>query len=280
MTQRCILDRPEYLAHIFPPVSSARSPLPADAEDVAVPVAEGVRLGCRMYAAAADGPTILYFHGNGETVGEYDEIADDYRRQGLNLFVATYRGYGWSDGTPTVTAMFADALAISGFVTGWLAEKRFTGPVVVMGRSLGSASAIEIALRHGQHYKGLILESGFADTLPLAAALGIGLDGLDVREEDCFNNGGKIEEIKLPTLILHGARDQLIPPYQAERLQMRSGARNKQFLLIPGADHNSLIAMAGVHYFECIKKFVDEICGLNTWRQRRRKFKDNQNNQD
>ncbi|MGB5230867.1 MAG: alpha/beta hydrolase [Desulfoprunum sp.] len=280
MTEHCILDRPEYLAHIFFPVPADRSPLPDNAEDVFITVTEGVRLGCRLYAAAPDSPTILYFHGNGEVVSDYDEIADDYRRQGLNLFIATYRGYGWSDGTPTVTAMFSDALTISSFVTGWLAENKFGGPLIVMGRSLGSASAIEIALHHGQHYKGMILESGFADTLPLAEALGIGLDGVDIREQDCFNNGGKIAGIKLPTLILHGARDQLIPPYQAEKLQMQSGARNKQFLLIPGADHNSLITMAGVRYFQCIRKFIDEICGLNTWRQRRRKFQDNDNNRD
>ena len=280
MTEHCILDRPEYLAHIFCPVPAARSPLPDNAEDVVITVAAGVRLGCRLYAVAPDSPTILYFHGNGEIVSDYDKIADDYRRQGINLFVATYRGYGWSDGTPTVTAMYSDALAISGFVTGWLAERKYGGPLVVMGRSLGSASAIEIALHHGQQYKGMILESGFADTLPLAAALGIRFDDSDIREEDCFNNGGKIADIKLPTLILHGARDQLISPYQAEKLQMQSGAKNKQFLLIPGADHNSLIAMAGVQYFQCIRKFIDDICGLNTWRQRRRKFKDNENNRD
>jgi hypothetical protein len=280
MTEHCILDRPEYLAHIFCPVPAARSPLPDNAEDVVITVAAGVRLGCRLYAVAPDSPTILYFHGNGEIVSDYDEIADDYRRQRLNLFVATYRGYGWSDGTPTVTTMYSDALAISSFVTGWLAEQKYGGPVVVMGRSLGSASAIEIALHHGQQYKGMILESGFADTLPLAAAMGIRFADSDIREEDCFNNGGKIADIKLPTLILHGARDQLISPYQAEKLQMQSGAKNKQFLLIPGADHNSLIAMAGVQYFQCIRKFIDDICGLNTWRQRRRKFKDNENNRD
>lgn len=280
MTESCILDRPEYLAHIFSPVPAASTLLPDNAEDVAITVAEGVRLGCRFYAVAPDSPTILYFHGNGETVSDYDEIADDYRRQGLNLFIATYRGYGWSEGSPTVTAMFSDALAISSFVTGWLEENKFGGPLIVMGRSLGSASAIEIALHHGQHYRGMILDSGFADTLPLAAALGISLDGLDIEEEDCFNNGGKIADIKLPTLILHGARDQLIPPYQAEKLQMQSGARNKQFLLIPGADHNSLIAMAGVQYFQCIRKFIDEICGLNTWRQRRRQFKNHETKRD
>ena len=278
MTEPSILDHPLLLSHIFVPVPAPRSPLPDNAEDIAVPVAGGVRLGCRFHAAVADNPTILYFHGNGELVSDYDEIADYYRRAGINLFIATYRGYGWSDGTPTVTAMFRDALAVSSFVTGWLAEKQFGGPLFVMGRSLGSASAIEIALHHGQQYKGLILESGFADTLPLAEALGIRLDGLDIREEDGFNNGGKIAAIKLPTLILHGARDQLIPPFQAEKLQMQSGARNKQFLLIPGADHNSLIAMAGDQYFQCIRKFIDEVCGLNTWRQRRRKFRDNDTN--
>lgn len=271
------LDHPEILSHIFFPQRTKRTPLPTQARDVAVQVDDNVMLGCRFYAASPEAPTILYFHGNGETVGDYDSIAPDYCRHGINIFLITYRGYGWSDGSPSVTSMFADAVTTSRFALDWLQQAGFTGPLFVMGRSLGSASAIEVAAHLGPQLKGLVIESGFADTLPLAESLGFDTTGLE--EQDCFNNGGKIAAIKLPTLILHGARDQLIPAYQAEKLQMESAARNKQFLVIPGADHNSLIAVAGDRYFESIRKFIDEVCGLNTWRHRRRKFTAHQDNQ-
>lgn len=267
------LDRPEVLSRIFFPVRTKKTPLPARARDVTVEVGENLTLGCRFYEAAAEAPTLLYFHGNGETVGDYDPIAPEYCRHGLNIFVATYRGYGWSNGSPDVTSMFGDAVAVGRFVTSWLQQSGFSGPLFVMGRSLGSASAIEVALEMGGQLKGLVIESGFAETLPLAESLGIDITGLE--EQDCFNNCEKIARIKLPTLIMHGARDQLIPVRQAEKLQMHSDARNKQFLVIPGADHNSLIAVAGDHYFAGIRKFADEVCGINTWRQRRRKFNDN-----
>ena len=267
------LDRPEILSHIFFPVRTKKPPLPARATDVTVEVGDNLTLGCRFYEAGPLAPTLLYFHGNGETVGDYDSIAPEYCRHGLNIFVATYRGYGWSNGSPDVTSMFSDAVAISCFVTAWLQRSGFNGALFVMGRSLGSASAIEVALETGGQLKGLVIESGFAETLPLAKSLGFDITGLE--EQDCFNNCEKIARIKLPTLIMHGARDQLIPVHQAEKLQMHSDARNKQFLVIPGADHNSLIAVAGDRYFACIRKFVDEVCGINTWRQRRRKFNEN-----
>ena len=267
-----LLDQPLALSHIFFPQKTRRTRPAANAEDVDIRVDDAAMLGCRFHAAAPQQPTILYFHGNGETVGDYDDIAGEYCRAGLNILVATYRGYGWSTGAPTVTAMLADALTVSSFSVEWLNGRGFSGPRLIMGRSLGSVSAIEIGMEHSQEYKGMVIESGFADTLPLAETLGFAVEGLT--EEDGFGNAAKIARIKLPTLILHGARDQLIPPFQAEKLQMESGARNKQFQLIPGADHNSLIAVAGERYFQCIRKFADEISGANTWRHRRRKFKE------
>ena len=78
----------------------------------------------------------------------------------------------------------------------------------------------------------------------------------------------------MPTLLLHGSRDQLIPVHEAEKLQAESGAKTKQFHMIPGADHNSLILVGGEQYFKTIKSFTDTVTGQNTWRQRRKKFKD------
>ena len=268
------LDRPEIIRRIFFPQIHTRTALPERAVDVDLKVTDSISLGCRFYSVSPEAPTLLYFHGNGETVADYDDIAPMYSRHGMNLFLATYRGYGWSDGSPDVSSMFRDADLVCTFVIDWLQQNGCSGPLFVMGRSLGSAPAIDIALNHGKNLKGLIIESGFADTLPLAEALGINFQQGEIEEADCFRNREKIGQIKLPTYILHGAKDELIPADQAEGLQMSSGARNKQFSVIPGADHNSLIAVAGDLYFQGIKRFIDEVCGINTWRQERKKFKE------
>ena len=147
-----------------------------------------------------------------------------------------------------------------------------------MGRSLGSASAIEVAVNHSDDISGLIIESGFAETLPLSRALGLDLEQLGIVEEQTFNNGSKIEKFTKPTLILHGQYDQLIPLWQAQKLHAGSGSKHKELQVVPGADHNTLIARAGILYFETIRKFVENVAGtaLN-WRERRKQFKTQQN---
>lgn len=263
------LDQPEILELLFHPRRQPKSPLPEGAIDIDVEPEPGVVLGNRFYLCEDAAPSILYFHGNGEIVCDHDDISKYYVEAGCNLLVMSYRGYGWSSGVPTVQALFADAELLFTEARRQRNILGLTGPIFVMGRSLGSACAIDLALRHSDSFQGLIIESGFADSLPLLRLLGIST--ADLTEESGFGNKDKIARITLPTLILHGARDQLIPPSQAEKLQAESGARNKQFFLIPGADHNTMIYTAGLQYFETIRRFIDTVTGASSWRDRRRR---------
>jgi hypothetical protein len=121
---------------------------------------------------------------------------------------------------------------------------------------------------------GAKVESGFARTLPLAKMLGVDLEAMGITEEESFNNGNKIKAFTKPTYILHGQYDQLVPLWQGETLQAEAGAKTKEFQIVPGADHNSLIAVAGPLYFQAIRKFVEKAAGLAPdWRERRRQFK-------
>jgi len=264
------LDRPEILTHIFYPRHYNRTPLPENSSDFDCAVEENVVLGCRFFAASEAAPTIIYFHGNAETVGDYDQIATKYTQFGMNLLMTTYRGYGWSTGSPTVSTMLSDTDTVLEKAMLWLEEKGCTGNICVMGRSLGSAAAIDLASRHQSLIKGLIIESGFGDTLPLTKTLGIATEETDITEADCFRNCEKIAEITIPTLILHGSVDTMIPPRLAEKLQASSGARSKQFMLIPGAGHSTMIATGGDTYFSTIKSFVDKACGITNWTYKRR----------
>ncbi|MCX5870809.1 MAG: alpha/beta hydrolase [Deltaproteobacteria bacterium] len=273
MTDYTKLDRPEILSHIFYPQQEAVTPLPPGACDLNLEMEPGVRIGCRFYLVDQAAPCILYFHGNGETVSDHDTIGPRYNEVGINLLMTDYRGYGWSSGQPSVTAMFSDAEILLHEARKWLHENGYTGALFLMGRSLGSACAIDLAAKFSDDIKGLIIESGFADTLPLAQSLGLNLNDFHITEEECFNNSAKIALATKPTFILHGARDEMIPAAEAEKLQSLCGAKNKEFQVVPGADHNSIIAVAGRLYFQVIKQFIDKITGTSSWRKRRKSAK-------
>ncbi len=264
------LDTPEALASIFYPEKCARTKAPENAEDIDIEVATDVIIGCRFFIHDKSSPNILFFHGNGERVCDYDAIGPMYNAAGMNFLVVDYRGYGWSDGTPTVSNMLEDAKILLQEAQNWLSHNQFSGALFLMGRSLGSVPAIDLAKNYEDDIKGLILESAIADTIPLAKTLGLDLDSTDFTEEDGFRNLQKIEKVTKPTFIFHGARDELIPAIEAEKLQAHSGARTKEFVIIPGAQHNTMIAVGGRLYFETIKGFINKLTGATNWRKRRK----------
>lgn len=272
------LDRPEILAAIFHPRKEEKTTLPAACSDFDVPIpSDDVTLGCRFYLTDPEAVSIVFFHGTGETVADYDEIAPLFLEAGINILVAGYRGYGWSNGEPSVTSLYKDSTLVLDTFISYCKDNGLCEDIFVMGRSLGSAASIDIGYWTPEKIKGIIIDSGFAHSLPLAARLGYDVASAGIEEEDCFNNLTKIEEITIPTLILHGAEDQLIPLNEAVKLQAESGAKTKQLFVVPGADHNSLIAKGGSLYFETIKVFTDTVTDRNTWRLRRKNFKSQKN---
>lgn len=252
------LDRPEVKAALFYPRQDT-TPTPDGAQDQAIEVEAGVALGARFFLTADPAAVnLLFFHGNGEVVADYDDVGPQYTAQGINFLAVDYRGYGHSTGTPTVSAMLRDAHRVLSWVQNWLAKEARTGHLVVMGRSLGSVSAIELAASE-EAVAGLIVESGIAQTLPLLRTLGLDPQALGIAEADGFGNLEKIATVQKPTYILHAQHDQIIPLLQAEELQSLCGARSKEFQMIPGADHNNILALTGKLYFQAIKQFLKKI---------------------
>jgi alpha-beta hydrolase superfamily lysophospholipase len=251
------LDDPEILKYIFYPRREDKlEPSLPNTTDRFVPVEEDIHVGCRFYFSQQLGPNILFFHGNGEIVSDYDTIAPLYGERGINLFVADYRGYGFSGGTPTVSNMIHDAPLIFSHFVDFARENKYGGPLYVMGRSLGSGSALEIASKDQDHLKGLIIESGFANTFDLLNSLGIPIRIPSGTEDHIVSNVEKIRTIFLPTLIIHAETDHLIPLSHARTLYEASPSPEKRVVIIPGADHNDLLLVGMDQYFEALLDFV------------------------
>ncbi|MEI6125293.1 MAG: alpha/beta fold hydrolase [Pseudomonadota bacterium] len=226
------LDNPEILQYIFHPRKEAFSAPPRNAVDYVIPVGEGVRISCRFYLAGKEAPCILFFHGNGEVVGDYDDIGPRYNSYGISLLAVDYRGYGQSTGVPGVTSMLQDCHSIFNEIRRWLKVQGRIGPLFVMGRSLGSASALELASTYQAEIEGLIIESGFASTIPLLNFLGADTRAHGITEADALRHKEKIKRCAKPTLIVHAEFDQFIPLSDARALLELSPALKEQLRLI------------------------------------------------
>jgi len=260
-TDLSFLDHPGILQTIFP-VAYSPFPLPdfLRFRSMAVPVhtvdvENGVRIVCGFWVRGKEWPSILYFHGNGETVDTHQWIAPDYNRRGMNLFVSDYRGYGASEGKPTISNMMADAHVIFESFRGVLQEEGFADSVFVMGRSLGSVPAIEVALHYQDSIRGLIVESGAAHNFRrLWDYLGVS-HGAAVGEESPFLNRVKVRQVHKPTLIMHGEYDEVISVEEGKELYRSSGAEDKRLLIVTGAGHNDIM-MDQDTYFGAVEEFV------------------------
>jgi hypothetical protein len=157
--------------------------------------------------------------------------------------------------------MVADAHHIFKGFSEVLQEGGYRGKVFLMGRSLGSVSAIELAFHYGEKIEGLILESGFASTVrstrlfELMTRLGFSKEFLGIKDFG-FPNLTKIRTVTLPTLIIHAEFDSLIPLTEARDLFENVATKKKRLVIIPGADHNDLMMVGIGPYFKAIEEFV------------------------
>ena len=247
-----LLDRAGVGSIFFP--RRDHTPPPPGAADHLLVVAPGIRVAARFYMHAPALPTLLYFHGNGEVASDHDGIAPLYHETGANLFVAEFRGYGRSDGLPSLATLVADAHPIAEQFHAILDAAGFDERRFVMGRSLGSQPALEIASRAADRFRGLVIESGAAGMRRFLDRFGLGQSGeaaaLVAQHE------AKIRAIRLRTLLIHGECDDLVPLAQAAELDDLLSGADRTLVIIPDAGHNDLLWRGRRQYFDAISDLL------------------------
>ncbi len=252
------LDTPMITARVFHP----RKSFYRTENDAQVPlcfqVEESVNVCGIFYVSSKEAHTILFFHGNGEIAEDYQELAPVYRTRGINFLVMDYRGYGESTGTPSFSNMISDSHIIFQEVQRFLAERNFTGRLSIMGRSLGSACAIEIAAQNQDQIENLIIESGFAYTYELFIRLGVPKSLLPIEKEEEVSVISLMKKINIPTLIIHGEIDFIIPVKNGYALYEHAACEKKELVIIPQAGHNDLLLVGFQRYIEAVELLIFE----------------------
>jgi len=197
---------------------------------VALRTADGLTLTAG-YRPARDGPpTVLFFHGNGMVWPDGVHVTERLAARGYGLLLAEYRGYNGNPGEPSEEGLYRDGRAALEF----LAEQGVAGAdVVVMGLSVGSGPAVQLASEH--RVRALILVSPFASLTATASAAYPWLPARLVLR-DRYDNLAKLPRVEAPVLILHGEADRLIPHAQAELLAEANP--RAELVSLPGRGHN------------------------------------------
>ncbi len=220
-------------------------------DDLTFEAEDGVRLH-GWYARSHDNPTgvvILFFPGNaGNITHRFDNI-ERLAQRGADVFIPSYRGYGRSEGRPSEPGLYRDADAAYRVVT----ERLEVPParIVVFGRSLGSAVAVDLASR--REVAGVILEAPFTSARDMAREM-LPVLPLERVIRSRFDSLAKIDRIAAPLLVVHGRLDRIVPYEHGQRLYA-AAEEPKAFYPITGAGHNDTYQVGGEDYFARLQSF-------------------------
>lgn len=197
---------------------------------------------------------ILWLHGNaGNITGRLDQAITWVENLSVSVFLFSYRGYGRSEGSPSIKNLFQDTKAAYDY----LSKLDNNSGIVIYGHSLGGSAAIELAAKVSS--AGLIVEGTFTSLtdigkmfypyLPVKWLVGDSLNSLD-----------KIGNIDCPKLFIHGDQDEVIP-YEMGKKLFEKAKEPKTFYRVKGGDHNSMLDIAGEEFLQRVSKFLSTIDG-------------------
>lgn len=214
-------------------------------EDAWFNAADGTRLHGWYVSCQHPAAVVLFCHGNGGNITHRaDVLRVMHDRLHSSAMIFDYRGYGRSEGKPNEPGILADARA----ARTWLAARAGIGEsqIVLMGESLGGGVAVDLAADDGA--RGLILENTFS-SLPEVGAKHFPWLPVRLLMRAQLNSAAKIAGYHGPLLQVHGDADQIVPFALGKKL-FDAANEPKQFVIIPGGDHNDDRAPAFLNALE------------------------------
>ena len=219
------------------------------AQDVSFTTSDGVRLHGWLFAAPAEAgaPLLLYCHGNAGNITERAPIAAELARRGVSVLLFDWRGYGKSEGQPSESALFRDALAAYDF-----ADARTIVDIAMYGESLGGPYAAYVAAH--RKVRCVVIENSFPSLCAIGNALYHPLPlgwfaPLALRTTDWLNKAG------VPVLVMHGKRDAVIPFTLG--MDLYNGLRvPKELLVSETGGHCEIANSDRDRYYDTVVRFV------------------------
>ncbi|MBN1684451.1 MAG: alpha/beta hydrolase [Gammaproteobacteria bacterium] len=194
---------------------------------------------------------VLMSHGNAEDIGSLYSIFHEWLYRDFSVLAYDYPGYGTSEGIATEKSVYQSAETAYNYLTKALDIP--ANRIIIYGRSIGAAVAIQLATLHPA--AGLILEAPFISAFRVVTKF-------PLLPFDKYNNLKKIKKIHCPVLVVHGTQDEVIPFWHGKRIY-RAANEPKDYLWVDGAGHNDILQVANDAYWGKIKQFIQSKIAKN-----------------
>jgi len=167
--------------------------------------------------------TVVHFHGNAQNMTSHFPYSAWLAKEGYNVFIFDYRGYGASGGKPTLDGLVLDgeaALTHALKLPGARADK-----MIVFGQSLGGAIAVAAVAESGLKPAAMVLEGTFYSykdvgaevlrrrwlTRPVVWLPRVAVSGR-------HSPSDYISALTCPKLFIHSEKDPIVPFAQGRKL--------------------------------------------------------------
>ncbi len=243
--------QPRFIYFPGPPPTRTPADIGLPFEPVRLAPVPGAEVHGWWVPAGPEAPALLFLHGNAGNIGHRLDSIALLHESGLSVLIIDYRGFGASSGAPGEQATAEDAMAAWDWLTG--EQGIAPGRIVVFGRSLGGAVAIDLASR--VRPGALIIESSFTSLADMAAHFYPWLPArrlVRIR----YPSLERLPAVRSPMLIVHSRADELVPFAMGEALY-RSAPAPKAFLEINGG-HNDGFLRSRSRWQQGIAAFIAE----------------------
>ncbi|WP_426105721.1 alpha/beta hydrolase [Massilia sp. TSP1-1-2] len=182
-------------------------------------------------------PAVVYFGGRSEEVSWVVRDAASMF-PGMAVLAVNYRGYGASQGDPAEQHMVEDGRLLFD----WLAERHHVDAarVAVVGRSLGSGVAVQVALERPVH--SLVLITPYDSILAIAKRKFRAVP-VEYVLRHRFESVKYAPSLTAPTYVLRAASDDVVPHSHTDLLVAQLGRLHLDEI-VPGSDHMTIPYLA------------------------------------
>ncbi len=202
-------------------------------------VKPGVRINGLIFSAEKRRGTVIYFHGNTRSIKGWSRFAKDFLRNGYDVMMLDYRGFGKSTGTRSERGINNDLQYVYNRLTETIPEQE----IVIYGRSMGTGFATKLASSNNPQM--LILESAYYSIADIARRY-LFFMPVSLMLRFKVRTYKWIQYVRCPVFLIHGGSDRLVPWRASQRLLKKSGGTARLFL-VPGGRHNNLQKLPEYH---------------------------------